>query len=417
MSRSDRLREERANIILSKEKAVCRINEGLYTVQSQTGVGRYRVELNGDKWVCNCPDFIKNGNIRSCKHVIALKRYLEIGYVKIKGEQPKITPVTYSQDWANYNQAQSQEMELFDQFLSQLISTIEEPKQEGRGRPQLKLRDQIFCCIMKVYSQLSSRRAQCLYHQALQRQQITHNPHYNAISKTLLKPEITSILHELVYLSALPLAGIETDFAIDSSGFRCSTFGHYCEDTHRTVHARNWLKTHICTGVKTNIVTDVVITKERVNDSPQFEKLLRKTAQGFKIGDVVADKAYSSRKNHDIVGELGGKVYIPFKERSTGQSRGSFLWTKAFHYFQFHRDEFDEHYHKRSNVESTFAAIKKKFGETVKSKNRVAQENELLCKIVAYNITVLIREMIEMGSIPELFQLAKEVSMNDANSL
>jgi hypothetical protein len=37
----------------------------------------------------------------------------------------------------------------------------------------------------------------------------------------------------------------------------------------------------------------------------------------------------------------------------------------------------------------------------VKSKNRVAQENELLCKIIAYNITVLIHEMFESGYIPE----------------
>jgi transposase len=59
-----------------------------------------------------------------------------------------------------------------------------------------------------------------------------------------------------------------------------------------------------------------------------------------------------------------------------------------------------DHYHKRSNVESTFAAIKRKFGETIKSKNRVAQENEMLCKIVAYNITVLIHAMHELGITP-----------------
>jgi hypothetical protein len=48
-------------------------------------------------------------------------------------------------------------------------------------------------------------------------------------------------------------------------------------------------------------------------------------------------------------------------------------------------------------MESTFAAIKKKFGETLKSKNRVAQENELLCKFIAYNLTVVIQEMFELG--------------------
>ena len=373
----------------------------MFTVQSQTGIGAYRVEWSGDKWVCNCPDFIKNGSNRPCKHVIALRLYLEIGYVTIEGEQPEIVPVTYSQDWANYNHAQSQEIELFDQFLTQLVATIEEPIQEGRGRPRLKLSDQIFCSIMKVYSQLSSRRSHCLFHQALQRSQITYSPHYNAISKALLKPDITPLLHRLVRLSALPLASVETDFAVDSSGFRCSSFARYCEQTHGTKRMHNWLKVHICTGVNTNIVADVVITDEYGADSPQFEPLVRGTAQGFLINEISADGIYSSRKNHDVVGELDGKAFIPFRSNATGKSKGSVLWKKAFHYFQLHHDEFEEHYHKRSNAESTFGAIKKKLGETIKSRERVAQVNEMLCKIIAYNITILIHAMFELGITPK----------------
>ncbi len=42
-----------------------------------------------------------------------------------------------------------------------------------------------------------------------------------------------------------------------------------------------------------------------------------------------------------------------------------------------------EHFDKRSNIESTNAAIKRKFGETLKYKNRIAQEIELLAKIIA----------------------------------
>ncbi len=88
------------------------------------------------------------------------------------------------------------------------------------------------------------------------------------------------------------------------------------------------------------------------------------------------------------------------KSNVTGKAKGSSVWAKAFHFFQMFRDEFDEHYHKRSNVETTFGAIKMKFGETLKSKNRLAQENELLCKLIAYNITVLIHEMFENGITP-----------------
>ena len=79
-----------------------------------------------------------------------------------------------------------------------------------------------------------------------------------------------------------------------------------------------------------------------------------------------------------------------------------------FHYFQLNRDEFMEHYHKRSNIEATNAAIKRKFGETLKSKSPVAQVNELLAKIIAYNLTVIIHEMYENGIQPEFLQIKSE---------
>lgn len=46
-----------------------------------------------------------------------------------------------------------------------------------------------------------------------------------------------------------------------------------------------------------------------------------------------------------------------------------------------------------ANIETINAAIKRKLAETLKSKNPTAQINELLAKIVAYNLTVVIHEM------------------------
>jgi transposase len=359
-----------------------------------------------DKWICNCPDYTKNN--RDCKHIIAVQYYL-LGYVTINEQEPKKLKQSYSQHWSNYNHAQIEENDLFTHLLSELTSIIEESEQH-MGRPRLKLRDQIFCCILKSYSQKSSRRAQHLFHEVLRKQYITHAPHFNAVSKTLLRPDITPILLELVHLSSLPLAEIETKFAADSSGFRCSSFGLYCEHAHGTKRMHNWLKVHIMIGVKTNIITDVIITDEYTADSPQFKKLMLNTSKYFNIEEVSADLGYSSRKNYEVVDKLGGRAYIPFKKNATGKAKGSALWNKAFHYFQLHRDEFDRHYHKRSNVESTFGAIKKKFGECLKSKNRIAQENEMLCKIISYNITILIKSMIEMGVTPDFCPIeVKEV--------
>ena len=111
-------------------------------------------------------------------------------------------------------------------------------------------------------------------------------------------------------------------------------------------------------------------------------------------------------------------AYIPFRKDATGKAGGSILWKKAFHYFQFHHDEFEEHYHKRSNVESTFAAIKKKFGEAIKSRKRTAQINEMLCKIIAYNITVLIHEMISLDDTSDILLftgLCKEQTLSETD--
>jgi hypothetical protein len=41
--------------------------------------------------------------------------------------------------------------------------------------------------------------------------------------------------------------------------------------------------------------------------------------------------------------------------------------------------------------------MKRKFGNYVRAKNSVAQENEVLCKALCHNLVVLIHEMFELG--------------------
>jgi hypothetical protein len=73
------------------------------------------------------------------------------------------------------------------------------------------------------------------------------------------------------------------------------------------------------------------------------------------------------------------------------------LWGKMYHYYNLNRDEFLSHYHKRSNVETTFSMIKAKFGDYVRSKTDTAMVNEALCKIVCHNVCCLIQSACELG--------------------
>ncbi len=396
------IREARGKTI-AENGNVKKVNSNSFKVKSQSGNGTYEVKSTKEGMTCTCPDFVYRGG--RCKHIQATRFYLEVEKDTPQGTVTEKVHLTYSQAWEAYNAAQKAEVKLFDELLKDLVKAIPEPEQTF-GRPRLSIHETLFCAIQKVYSQLSSRRAFSLFENATERGQIEHAPHFNSPSKLFNKPEITPILHKLVTLSALPVAEIEEDFSVDSTGFRTTQFNAYNGVKHGQKKEHQWVKAHLCTGAKTNVVAAVVITDAYSNDSPQFGPLVRKTADGFTINEISADLAYSSRANLQTVADAGGKAYIPFKKNATGNCRGSRLWNKMYHYFQLNRDEFMEHYHKRSNVESTNAAIKRKFGETLKSKNPVAQINELLAKIIAYNLTVVIHEMYENGINPEFLHTA-----------
>ncbi|MBU1197287.1 transposase [Candidatus Micrarchaeota archaeon] len=280
----------------------------------------------------------------------------------------------------------------------------------------MSLKQGLFCSIQKVYSQLSSRRAYSLYKNAEGREQIAKAPSYNVVNVFLNREDVTPLLQNLLSLSAMPLKAVETDFAVDSSGFRTTCFGAYAEEKYSLQRVHKFIKAHAIIGVKTNVITGVEVLEGNSADSPQLPVLVERTVEGgFIAKEVSADKAYSGRSNIEAIHAVGGTPYIPFKSNASGKSRGSSLWRKAFFFFQLHADKFFQHYHKRSNVESVFGAVKKKFGETIKAKNPVAQKNELLCKLIAYNVTVLIQEMFELGIKPDFS--AQEVGGGSQSSL
>ena len=167
------------------------------------------------------------------------------------------------------------------------------------------------------------------------------------------------LIKELIELSATPLAAVEVDFAPDSSGFASSVYHRWFDHKwNKEIKEAQWVKAHIFTGVKTNIVTTAEVTNVVGNDSPYLIPFLNTTAKAFNVQEVSADKAYLGKKNLRAIDALGAKAYIPFKVNSvpsTRKHKRDQVWAAAYHYYHLHRAEFLEHYHKRSNVESTFS--------------------------------------------------------------
>lgn len=401
------LRQLKAIQIASSGRIVVR-TPGTWIVPSQSDPkGRYTVtlkEIHGAlQWRCACVDFDETS--APCKHVMAVNivRYQETP----DGSKIQVKKPSYPQQWTQYNRAQVNEKDLFVVLLNDLCSGIEEPPQEN-GRPRIPLSDLVFAAATKVYVGFSGRRASSDIREAMRKGHITRAAHYNSVFRAVGNPTLTPLLYALIKQSAAPLREVEVDMAADSSGITTSNYVRWFDHKHgkqKSEHA--WLKVHLMCGVKTNVITSVEVSHGNTADSPEFIGLLDRTIDaGFKVREVSADKAYSSHANVARVVEVGAKPYIPFRS-GTGEGAGTpKLWRDLHVQYQYDRERFLTHYHKRSNVESTFSALKRKFGSSVRSKKPAAQVNEILLKVLCFNICTVIASMHELGVEPRFWGTA-----------
>jgi transposase len=374
-----------------------------WKVPSQSGNGTYIVNMDNGEPFCTCQHF--EATHRKCQHIYAVEFIVQREQTPDgRVTETRTMKITYGQDWTAYNDAQIEEKRRLMALLADLCRGLAQPEQT-KGRPRLSLSDMAFASIFKVYTGFSSRRFTSDMVEATTLGYATKTPHFNSVSNYLSNPELTPILKSLVTMSSLPLKVVETDFAVDSSGFATRVYDRWYDATYGKVRSHNkWVKAHLMCGVKTHTVTSVEVTETATADAPQFAPLVVQTASSFPIREISADKAYSSRKNLCIAESVGATAYIPFKSNTNGigskQDGFDNLWNKMWHYYNFNRTDFMTHYHKRSNAETAFSMIKAKFGGFVRSKSSVAQVNEVLCKVVCHNICVLIQSIHELGIEP-----------------
>lgn len=371
-------------------------------VPSVSHNGGHRV--NHEVTECSCEDY----ELRRlpCKHILAVRfvkgrtRNAPLPEPKTETGEPVPPPKrpTYRQQWSQYNAAQTHEKDKFLELLADLCRGIQWMPRGGRGRPRVPYPDAIFAAVFKVYSTFSGRRFMSDMRAARDRGHVAAAPHYNSIFRVLEDPTVTPTLKSLVIRSSLPLRVVETAFACDSTGFSTNKFARWYDEKYGVARKRHeFVKCHAMAGVKSNVI--VAADVNDAGDAPMFRQLALTAAQNFRVDEFSADKAYSSFANLEFAEELGATPYIAFKVNSRGDTRPG-IWERMHAHFTLRRDDYLKHYHKRSNVESTFGAIKRKFGDYVRSKTETAIKNEVLCKVVCHNLVVVIHEMYELGINP-----------------
>ena len=165
--------------------------------------------------------------------------------------------------------------------------------------------------------------------------------------------------------------------AIDSTGFEAEQKSYYYRtvwNSEKKQKARRYVKLSVAVDTDKQLILTHKIRMGPRNDNIDFKGLLKE----LKVQYVIADKAYSSRKNRDFVFyNLRAKPIIPRKKNEGGYNvvHGRY------------KIEFDDKlYHQRSKVETVFSVIKRKYGSVLRSKKFATQRVELICKLIAYNL-------------------------------
>jgi transposase len=400
------LRQERGRL-LSQNKGIKHIAGPTWLVPSQTQpTGGYVV--NTAEKTCTCPDH----ELRrcKCKHAWAVE-FSRTVETRADGSQTVTDSMTYyrttyDQNWPAYTEAQCQEKATVQRLLRGLCDRIRNPAHPGRGRKPIALSDATFGMVMKVYGAMSGRRSTTDIEACADAGHMAKAPRFNTLFEYMERPEMTAILTNLVEQSAAPLAAIESSFAVDSTGFGTCVYTRWYDEKYgKPMKKATWLKAHAIVGTVTGVVTSVKVTGSDGADCPQLPALVESTkASGFGMAEVSADKAYLSNENLTAIESAGAAPFVPFKINS--QADGSPAWRKMHAVFVLKQEEFLAAYAKRGMVESSFSAMKRKFGGSVRSKKYAAQVNEVLAKVLCYNLACLVRAMHTLGIKPSFLGVA-----------
>jgi len=127
-----------------------------WKVPSQSSDKEYIVSLDHGEPFCTCQYF--EAEHKKCQHIYAVE-FIVQKEIKPDGTEviTKTMRITYTQEWAAYDAAQTHEQEKFVILLRDLCNGIPQPEYKF-GRPRLPLADVVFGLVYKSYTTMSGRR-------------------------------------------------------------------------------------------------------------------------------------------------------------------------------------------------------------------------------------------------------------------
>lgn len=301
----------------------------------------------------------------------------------------------YLRDESLYNKVQDNEFLNFFGFVRYLGFKVCKTK---------KMRRVVTCLLVwHKFPNLSVRRARSLLKVFRKAKLISVKlPCFKTLCNYRENNSLQQVLDDLIEESSKPFAVIENDFATDATGIRTKLFSTwYSLRINKRIRKRDHLTVHISVGVKSKIVTALNVEVDKGKDNIIFREHVDKTVRNFQINEWSGDGMYWAKDNCKKISEIEAKPYFNCKKSWNGKQSGVPSWKEMNQESKDNKEEYDKHYHKRSNIETANQMKKMLHGDKVYSELKSARINEESFRWVNHNINVLNRAKYEWKIIPK----------------
>jgi transposase len=256
------------------------------------------------------------------------------------------------------------------------------PKQKGRKGHDPKT--VTIGCILKIgFNQTYDGIEAHIKDSETLKQHYKDIPGHSVIQRGMKKLTITYIRKVMNRVTRF-LRRKKMNIAVDSTGFSTHNSSTWYDiRIKRHSSRKDCIKLHISVDIDTGIIHWFTTTPWNRHDSKEFEQLIKNLPE---LGNVLGDKALSSRKNCQFVFNKNGTPYLCFRKNTRSISKGYPAWIISFRAYKNDTDAWLAVYHLRSIIESVFSSIKRRWGSFLNSRKRWMQKRELALKVLSYNV-------------------------------
>jgi hypothetical protein len=164
---------------------------------------------------------------------------------------------------------------------------------------------------------------------------------------------------------------------IDSTGYSTEYHSHYYDKRVKEfglIKKRIYMKSTIITELKLQIIVSFKLELNFRHDSLDFPKALKNVPKFIikKSKYIIGDKGYDSEYNHECARSYGLISVIPARYEEVPVYR-----TKGY-YRKKMKKGLPKEYKQRTKIETVHYVIKRKFGDSIRSMNKINSRKEVI---------------------------------------